>query len=350
MWRLAIVVLFATACGSPSTPVASIPTPTPSPQPSQVAVTPVASPVLGIFYDAAAGKLSMVDSNGTVVASTAARAPHRTSQGLPWTSASQKRLYYLDGASVISFLGPDGTTGHATRIRLAAGEEAGFSVSPDDRRVAVSVLKYGPTGYLGMRIYVEDLIGGRNHVEAYSSPSVAEFPIAWAAGHLVVAMSKPFCCTAGILNPIGAIEYHVADPATGVRLVTLCHGWRGPIGPPAAIGVTCGLAQFPNGYFRWDGTSLPEPGAAPDGALSPDGTQVASSSPFGIQFFRVPTGPATQVMGDVAGWLDAGHIVYRDRPTGDLYIGLVYLSTPSSRVPSPGASTTYLGTFPTAIS
>lgn len=292
----------------------------------------------------------MVDSAGRVVASTTATRPHRYSQGLPWTSASQSRLYFLDGVSNVKFLAPDGATGQAARIALAAGEEAGFSVSPDDRKIAVGVLKYRSTGFLGMRIYVEDLSGAANHREIYASATVAEYPIAWTAGRLVIAVSAPFCCGAGALNPLGALEYHVADPTTGLRLVTLCHEGRGPIGPPAAIGVICGLTGGPNAYLRWDGTSLPEPGAAADGALSPDGTQVASSTRFGIQFFCAPACPTTPVVGDVAGWLDASYIVYRDRASSELYIGLIYLSTQSTRVPVSGPATAYLGTYPTAIS
>lgn len=300
----------------------------------------------------------MVDSNGNIVASTPATEPYRVSEDMPWTSASKTKLYYLTAGGEVRFLAADGTTGVTTHIALLASEQAGFAVSPDDSRIAVALLKYSAPGansgpvYQGMRMYVEDLSGGGHHVDIFSSAVVAEYPIAWTGGRLIIALSSAACCPIGMPNPVGAFEYHVVDPATGIRLLTLCdrRTTAGPNGPPTTVGVDCGRL-----FFRWDGTPLGSPGTAVDGALSPDGSQdaIGAPAPTGIEI----SGPGaaflvTGVLGDVAGWLDTSHLVYRLRSDSDFYIadeGDIQAG-PQSKVPLNGPDTRYQGPFPTLIS
>ena len=172
-------------------------------------------------------------------------------------------------------------------------------------------------------------------------------------GHLVVALTTPVCCRAGVLNPYGALEYHVVDPATGRRLVTLCHGSLGPLGPPTTVGVTCGYARpNPYDYFHWDeSTCCGDVGAAPNGALSPDGSAVAGGepAPTGIEISHGSFMDVTGIVGDVAGWLDVTHVVYRATSDSALHIGLVP-SLVGPVVPLNGPPTTFEGTLPTAIS
>ena len=360
MWRVGVALVFlVTACGSPSAPAASVthsPSPATSVSPAPLP-KPEASPFRGVFYQGGAGKLTLVDSNGTLIASAAATAPHRYNQGLPWTSTSLKRLYYLDAGGSVHFLAPDGATGVATHIALGAGEEAGFSVSPDDVKIAVAVLRYGSgSRFGGMTMYVEDLSTGGHDVVIYSSSINAEYPIAWTGGRLIVALSTPLCCASTPVNPYGAVEYHVVEPSTGNRLVTLCRGSRGPVGPPATIGVTC-LPTYSNGpeYFHWDGTSCCAPGTASVGALSPDGTAAAWSSPNGIEVSFGPNSnnvaniEVSGVLGDVEGWLDPTHLVYRLTSDSGQYIGQVP-GLDGPKVPDSGPGTTYQGTLPAALS
>ena len=357
MRRLWVALLVVTSCGTASAPVAHVSPLTAQATTSPSAQTTAASPVLGVFYDSAAAELALVDSNGNLTTSTRTTAPHRYSQGLPWTSATLKRLYYLTPTGDVQDLQRDGTAGRATPIALATGEEAGFSVSPDDAKVAVAILRYRPGStaptFLGTRMYVEDVSGSGHHVEIYSSTINAEYPIAWTTGHLVVALTTPVCCRAGVLNPYGALEYHVADPATGKRLVTLCHGGLGPLAPPTTVGVTCAYARpNPFAYLHWDGSSCCDVGTAPIGALSPDGNAVAGGEPAPIGIEISSHGPhmdVTGIVGDLAGWLDLTHLVYRAESDSALHIGLLP-SLVGPVVPLNGPPTTFEGTLPTAIS
>ncbi len=297
-----------------------------------------------------------MDSNARVVASIGAAAPHRYSRGLPWVSSSTTRMYFLDGAGTVNYLGRDGSSGVATHVTVGPGQEAGIAVSPDDRKIAVALLGYrSPTSFAGTAMYVENLAGGGQHVAIYSSSINAEFPIGWTGGRLVVALSTPFCCRTAI-NPFGAVEYHVVDPSNGRRLVTLCHGTAGPTGPPVAVGVACVTPPpVPQSYFHWDGTQCCNVGAAGTGALSPDGNAEAWSNPTGISIAYGPDSSnvanifGNGIPGDVLGWLDAGHLIYSERATGVVYIG----ETPSldgPAMPTHGPTTTFWGTIPAAIS
>jgi hypothetical protein len=287
----------------------------------------------------------------------------RPQQLMSWTSASQTRLYFLSAGSEVRFLRTDAATGMATTIKLGASEQAGFAVSPDDARIAVAILSYTPApagsplpGYNGMRLYVEDLQGGGHHLDIFSSPTVAEFPIGWTAGQLVLAVSNPFCCQSQRLNPYSATEYHVVDPATGTRLATLCAGSLGPEGPVEPAGAFC----YENGrapeFRRWDGSSLAAPGAIPIpnnlNALSPDGSQVAVGGDP-IRIFRAG-GVDEQLSGesgDPLGWLDSDHFVFqRLGDTTELWV--LDLSTRRGTVIAGSATAqagNYAGAFPAAL-
>jgi hypothetical protein len=311
--------------------------------------------VLGVFYDLAASTLALVDPNGTLVASVTAERPHRNSEGLPWISNSRDTAYYLESGGEVHFLRPDGTSGQVTTVDLRPGEDAGIAVSPDDSRISVAVLSYAldspAPAYLGMRMYVEDLIGGGHHVDIYSSSINAEFPIGWTHGRLIVALSTPFCCQSSPLNPYGAVEYHVVDPANGNRLATLCRG-LGPWGPPTTIGTTCRVPGPPPFDWRgWDGSSCCAPGTPVGPLMSPDGTQTAGA-PGGYIEISGPQSDfvVTQIAGDPEGWLDVTHIVYRLRSDSTLHIlGLPFFDR-TPLVPMNGLTTTFQGEVPGLIS
>jgi hypothetical protein len=292
---------------------------------------------------------------------------------MSWTSASRTRLYYLNAGSEVRYLAPDGTTGIATHIALGASEQAGFAVSPDDASIAVAVFSYtlasGPPAsatYNGMRLYVEDLHGGGHHVDIFSSITVAEFPIGWTGGRLILAVSEPGCCKGQPGNPYDASSYHVVDPATGTRLATLCNNTQGPEGPIEPIGATC--FPFPyveTIYQRWDGNPFDSPAAVPSpsplNALSPDGTRVAGSPCCYNGNALALFGPRGQWVwlhqtGYVLGWLDDHHIVIQQTDTPAIFVIEVGQSpTQLDEIWSIRSNTqiaplgSYLGTFPTSL-
>src|SRR5260370_26157210 len=144
MGRLVLVLVLMTAC-SPVAPRASTVTPSPSPAATpQPSPTPSRSDFLAIVGGPKNSSVSLVASDGTVVAMAVVDLPTFWMHAqMSWTSASRRGLYYLDGSDV-RFLAPDGSTGTATRIALGASEQAGFAVSPYDASSALSVFSDKP--------------------------------------------------------------------------------------------------------------------------------------------------------------------------------------------------------------
>jgi hypothetical protein len=216
--------------------------------------------------------LALVGAGGNVVAKAHAAtrafihqqgisAPAATD--LPEISASSSRVYYLDGDNDVRFLKPDGSSGHVTQVSGSKTVHAGFAVTPDDRRIAVSLLDYAaspPT----LRLYVEDL-GGGNHAEIFSSRSAFVWPVGWHAGKLVLAAvgGPPFSPQGITWNPYSAPEYHVVDPSDATRLATIGSGafqtGCQPSGLLTAAGTACyhrTAAAGGGGYFStldWNG-------------------------------------------------------------------------------------------------
>jgi hypothetical protein len=236
---------------------------------------------------------------------------------MPSISASNSRLYYLDGDSKIMFLKPDGATGVATTVAVDSNSAAVFAVSPNDTRIAVAVLTFPFPAKT--RIYVEDLNGGGHHIELFSSSTVLEWPVGWHEGHLVIGV--------GInAQPQNAYEgftyadrgYHVVDAATGNRIATVCDGFRAS-GPPVQAGSVC--VNYPTYEVSdWSGAtrSIPADNGSGGGVLSPDGVFVAQCGTTGnavtlvgrdgstasIPISGAPTSCAVPV-----GWIAAKHLV-----------------------------------------
>ncbi len=371
---LALVLVTGCSCGglvpvgsvSPAPPAFSPAAHTASPSQGPVPATPSASPVTDIstvlaVVSGPGQALRLVASDGSVIASATVDPPlFRPHALMSWTSASLSRLYYLNGGSEVRYLEPNGNSGSATRISLGAREQAGFAVSPDDKRIAVSILSYTPasvnsTGpasptYNGMRLYVEDLQGGGHHIDIFSSTTAVEFPIGWTDGHLVVAVSStPECCQALPLNPYAASSYHVVNPDNGDRLVSLCDASYGPSGPVEPVGVMCIEHQDGPSFKHWDGSPFPPPSAVQLSfqylnALSPDGKRAAVGGADSMRVMDVYD-DRLPVSGYLFGWLDLNHLVFQKE--GAAVLSMFDLPTRTS-TDLPGAS--YLGTFPAAIS
>ena len=242
---------------------------------------------------------------------------------VPETSISATRVYFLDGETQIKSLAPDGTVSSVQSIDAPANSQVMFAVSPDDRRIAVSVVtlatKRLPTSTLIDRMYVEDLGTGLNRVDIYTSSTVGEWPVAWHAGELVVALGGPEL--GNYDNPYGANGYLVVDPATGQKLQSIDCAF----GLLVAAGSACGTGTF--GKQAWDGTKsdFVIPGGTPPHDvlgemvihLSPDGTRLAADvitdQKTGATSTKVfQNGSATTIpISNIAprGWLDDTHLV-----------------------------------------
>lgn len=138
---------------------------------------------------------------------------------LPEVSVANDRVYYLDGDQQVSYLGPDGSTATVTKVPGSASAHAGFAVSPDGSRIAVSVLAYQGNA-ASMTLYVEDSGGGNHHVIFQSSSEYA-WPVAWHRSYLVLAIGPLFSQQGLVLNPYFASSYHVVDPASADRKATI---------------------------------------------------------------------------------------------------------------------------------
>ena len=140
---LLVVVVLLTACAAAAPPRTASVSPSPATATPQASPTPSRSAFLAVVGGPKNSSVSLVASDGTVVATAAVDlAPFRMHALMSWTSASRTRLYYLNAGSEVRFLAPDGTSGSVTRIALGASEQAGFAVSPDDARIAVAIFSY----------------------------------------------------------------------------------------------------------------------------------------------------------------------------------------------------------------
>ena len=333
--RFAALLLVAISACSNATSVASHPNAAasqrasaPRTQPSQ-AVTPpnsvsgaYAVVVKDFLEGGATYTVTLVATDGHLAAAATPRKRSRFVQ-IGNLSTSATTLYYLDGDTDIHYLRPDGRTGLATAVTLAANQVATFSVSPDDKRIAVAVLDF--TKYpVGTRLYVEDLVGHANHVELFSSPAVEEWPVGWHGGHLVMALgpnAPPQNEYEGFLRGHG---YHVADALTGTRLLDLCPGADSPV-PESPGGTVC--VVYPNvSVVSWDAAtwSAPKDGnSAMWGPLAPGGLLMAtritatpcsgcrSDSGVFLVDARGVAYPQPNLPREAApeGWIDATHLL-----------------------------------------
>ncbi|TMF30342.1 MAG: hypothetical protein E6I25_03775 [Chloroflexi bacterium] len=245
---------------------------------------------------------------------------------MPNLSASNTRLYFLDGDSTIKFLSRNGTVGAATTISLDASSVAVFSVSPDDRRIAVAVITFPYPART--RIYVEDLADGGHHVDIFSSSSALEWPAGWHEGHLVIALGiNASPQNAGEWFNYGYRGYHVADATTGARLANVCDGFDASA-PPVPAGTVC--VNYPAYKVSdWNGASrsiIADAGCG-GGALSPDGSLIAEcqGNPRTVNLVaRNGSTKPTAIRATPLGWIDRDHLVARvdaDRSLAQTQVG-----------------------------
>jgi hypothetical protein len=81
---------------------------------------------------------------------------------MPAFSLSDTSVYFPDGDGELRALRPDGSTLIVHKLPNVRGHaRAFFAVSPDDRRIAISVFDWSVTP-MNLRIYVEDSDGSRS--------------------------------------------------------------------------------------------------------------------------------------------------------------------------------------------
>src|SRR5438270_656149 len=219
-------------------------------------------------------------------------------------------------------------TGDVTHVPGGAGVASTFAVSPNEQRIAVSVFTFrasssGPAP-TSVRLYVEDLLGGGNHVELFTSNSVWVWPVGWHDSKLVVAAGSPVKPVEG---PYGGVtEFHLVDPATGNRLQALgsasCPVVPALLSPAGTVCVAADGSLRSQYWSRPDVTFLSNYRQLGGGAmLSLDGNKVAvcCAIPSGaLEIIDSPAlgGAIKPVAGATAylsggGWIDATHVAYR---------------------------------------
>ncbi len=327
----------ATATSTPQeTPPPSAPeSPGPIvPQPPLTASYGVLVSLSARMYD-----VSLIGADGRVVAGSHASRRTRISTGdavsradaleLPYVSATGSRVYYLDGDATVRWLTP---TSKGVAMSLPGGPtaSAAFAVTPDDARIAVSVIDFGPRTPV-VRLSVGPLGGPLTQI--YTSGSEYVWPIGWHAGKLVVGQSQTMSSNGAFpFNPYGARSYSVMDPNSASRLVAI--GGSGldecpPSGLLTAAGTACYLSTSfggrSGGYsiFDWTGYRYLPPLAASWSAAasvgrSPNSVTVAVCCDANATYgrFLVSRGtdtpltvPLSGKASDWACWIDQSHLL-----------------------------------------
>lgn len=323
---LAVAFLVA-ACGGQGSRAAASPAVTPSASPVPSASAEASAPPTSIPLTSAYGVLatptsadtytvSIVAPDGKVAGSAQASSPTGVTCGdaaaavvpIP-VSTSDDRAYYMDAQGVVRFLTVQGETGRATTVPTGGGRRSMFAVSPDDQRIAVVVSDYTSTG-VAVKLYVEDLNGGGNHVDIFSSSGVyGLWPIGWHGTNNLVLAKVPACTAGGGPFSAGPLELHVVDPATAVRRFTL----GGPTcvvgGPPSPAGVVCDDTTFTRArVLNWTAGTVR--------FFAIQGQTPAYISPAGDLVALTP-GPDTGFDGTsrsfiglrACGWIDNTHVI-----------------------------------------
>ena len=307
----------------------SLQNPSPNPLPSGLAVLVDLFPqVPANSYNVA---LVAADGRVAVTANAHKRSLIAEALELPYVSASNSRVYYLDGDKDIRYLKADGSSGLVTSVPGSPSVHAAFAVTPDDARIAVGLLDYS-VNPVQLSVYVED-VGGAHHAVIFTSTNHYVWPVAWHAGRLVVAylgpQGVPFTSTLTYTgrdktnypygpNAYGGINFHVINPVTAQREVIISGGGASGLLTKAGTAVVQGdgvdwsgqpiFWNSPNDYGSFSAS----------GSLSPDGKLIAACCPQpgekGQLVIWYQNG-ATKFLNvtvtsiDWVGWFDSTHLV-----------------------------------------
>ena len=315
--------------GGPSTPRTS-PSSSPAASPS---TSPTAYPLSGTFgLILSAGTLFLINPDATEAASVSVAAPSVQScvKGMaavlqPPVSASNEQVYFRDGDTKIRMVVPPSSSVDVTTVPGDANTISFFSVSPDDKRIAVLVEDLSAAAAIKLRLYVEDLHGAGHHIDIFTSTitkgqgETTLWPMGWYQGRLVLAVWAA-CTFQKVPNPK---EWHVVDAANATRWATIGSAGCVPDAWPSPAGAAC-FDPSDGGHVRvsdWTGklsaTLLTDVGAT---ELSPSGRLVAEGSGGGP---GNPSPKTTMLNIDGSGvvaspghvgclWMDEGHVLAPD--------------------------------------
>jgi hypothetical protein len=331
--RVALVaILIFTACGGSGGKPSANHSPAASASPgagaSATAVTtraggPSPRPVNGAYGVLVSSQASspytvaLIGVDGRVAATAEASTPPITNCGsaaaapypLP-VSTSNTRVYFMDAAGVIHFLGPAGDSGTVTSVPApSSSRRATFAVSPDDRRIAVVVATYSSTG-ASTSLYVEDLNGGGNRVNLFSETGVRTlWAVGWRGTNNLVLGVVVSCTQGGGAFCCSVRELHVVDPATATRRFTLGSYSTCPIaGPASPSGVVCENSSSQATWQNWTaGTVRSLAINGPTAAfVSPKGGFVAMVDSTGTSF-TIGAPSISQMF--ACTWIDDTHVM-----------------------------------------
>ena len=377
---------------SPSVGPRATPTPTAAPSPTLEAVSP-AGAVISDWIGSSTYIVRLVNDGGTTVASTRARSwsgyPHLRGSSafastIP-TSELDTRLYYLDGDTTIRYLKADGSSGVAAEVPGTSTTRPAFSVSPDDTRIAVSLMTW-TNQHFHEQAYVEDLGTGAHHVALFNvdgnlgtdsstATTWLEMPLGWHDGDIVYGQTSPW--NQYIIRPDLPVYngYSLVDPTSGAQVLSLCQ-YDGQVlalfgiftTPPTAGGVLCQTGPFAATQVQlrsWSGAIIEKLGdgaCAEPAAVAPDGTValwdggnfsgVCPPNPQGKT--RIVRGRATtevSAIGSPVGWIDDGHLVVINQKggyidNGDLTNPMQVLTVSSGRLTTASFEGLFVGAVP----
>ena len=248
--------------------------------------------------------------------------------GAPPVSASNDQVYFRDGDTRIRMLVPPDGAVDVTTVPGGSNTVSFFSVSPDDQRIAVLVEDLSGATAIGLRLYVEDLIGGGHHADIYSTTTpkgktgTTLWPMGWHQGALALAV-VPACLFQAV--GLAPTEWHLSNAVNGTRLATI-RGANCVLSTwPSAAGVGCMDPQGVTTLYDWAGKVVSVTGPGIQGAGSTTGLSPAGRSVFfstGISLGQaIPTtrivqlgpGPYATLQGHAAcGWIDEDHLLAGD--------------------------------------
>lgn len=276
-------------------------------------------------------ELKLIKPNASVFASAPitlqgldCSAQHDAVNLQPPVSATLDQVYYRDGAKIRMVTPPTGAA-DVTTVPNSSTLVSFFSVSPDDKRIAVVVMDVSGASAIALRLYVEDLRGGGNHLDIYSTSvtrsksATTLWPMGWHQGLLVLAVVQ--ACT---FEPVGLhpSEWHISNATTAVRVTTIT-GVNCQLGTePSPAGVSCAASNGTTTLFDWSNHVLgvTGPGTTFDGldtGLSPKGQSIffatTGLAPPATRLVQLGPGPYATVPGHAAcAWIDEDHVLTPD--------------------------------------
>jgi hypothetical protein len=293
-------------------------------QPSPPASAQPSSGAYGVLVGSQASStysVSIIGADGKVVASAESGTPATVSCAnaaaalvpLP-VSASNSGVYYEDAQGGVTFLGPDGHKRQASSVPAgSASRRSMFTVSPDDKRIAVVIADYTSAG-ASTKLYVQNLDGSARADIFSETAADTLWPIGWhsiSGGLYGLVVGKIAACSTGggkfCCGPY-APELHVVDPQTANRLFTLGGSGCTIVGPPTPAGAMCWDGNITAKVLDWSGnTTAAFPGGPEYSFLSPDGSVYLAVDNTGTY---TPVGNPQRLAGFFAcTWIDKDHVL-----------------------------------------